>query len=65
MVRQAREMVAAGELGTIRTIQAEYAQDWLSTDLETTGQNRPTGASTPPALAPAAPSVTSAPRASE
>jgi predicted dehydrogenase len=40
MVRQAREMVAAGELGTIRTIQAEYAQDWLSTDLETTGQKQ-------------------------
>ena len=40
MVRQAREMVSAGELGTIRTIQAEYAQDWLSTDLETTGQKQ-------------------------
>ena len=40
MVRQAREMVAAGELGTIRTIQAEFAQDWLSTDLETTGQKQ-------------------------
>jgi predicted dehydrogenase len=40
MVRQAREMVAAGEIGTIRTIQVEYAQDWLSTDLETTGQKQ-------------------------
>ena len=34
MVRQAREMVAAGELGEIRVVQAEYPQDWLSTDLE-------------------------------
>ena len=40
MVRQAREMVAAGELGEIRVIQAEYPQDWLSTDLESTGQKQ-------------------------
>ena len=40
MVRQAREMVAAGELGELRVIQAEYPQDWLSTDLETTGQKQ-------------------------
>ena len=40
MVRQAREMVAAGELGPIRLIQAEYAQDWLSTPLEKTGQKQ-------------------------
>jgi predicted dehydrogenase len=33
-------MVAAGELGEIRVIQAEYAQDWLSTDLESTGQKQ-------------------------
>jgi predicted dehydrogenase len=37
MVRQAREMVAAGELGKIRLIHAEYAQDWLTTKLEDTG----------------------------
>ena len=37
MIRQAREMVAAGELGTIRMVQVEYAQDWLATDLEATG----------------------------
>lgn len=30
MVRQAREMVAAGELGNIRVVQVEYAQDWLT-----------------------------------
>ena len=40
MVRQARAMVAAGELGDIRVIQAEYPQDWLSTDLEATGQKQ-------------------------
>lgn len=34
MVRQAREMVAAGELGSIRVVQVEYAQDWLSTPLD-------------------------------
>jgi predicted dehydrogenase len=40
MVRQARAMVAAGELGEIRVVQAEYPQDWLSTDLESTGQKQ-------------------------
>jgi predicted dehydrogenase len=40
MVRQAREMVAAGELGDIRLVQAEYVQDWLTTDLAATGQKQ-------------------------
>ena len=40
MVRQAREMVAAGELGEIRVVQAEYPQDWLSTELEASGQKQ-------------------------
>jgi predicted dehydrogenase len=40
MVRQAREMVAAGALGPVRVVQAEYAQDWLATPLETTGQKQ-------------------------
>jgi predicted dehydrogenase len=40
MVRQAREMVLAGELGPIRLIQVEYPQDWLSTPLEKTGQKQ-------------------------
>jgi predicted dehydrogenase len=40
MVRQAREMVSAGELGAIRVVQVEYAQDWLSTPLEKTGQKQ-------------------------
>ena len=37
MVRQAREMVAAGELGAVRSIKATYMQDWLSTPLEREG----------------------------
>jgi len=40
MVRQAREMAAAGELGNIRLVQVEYPQDWLSTDLENSGQKQ-------------------------
>jgi len=40
MVRQAREMVLAGELGALRVVQVEYAQDWLSTPLEKTGQKQ-------------------------
>ena len=40
LVRQAREMVANGELGPIRVVQVEYAQDWLSTPLEKTGQKQ-------------------------
>jgi predicted dehydrogenase len=40
MVRQAREMVAAGELGALRLVQVEYAQDWLATPLEKTGQKQ-------------------------
>ncbi len=40
MVRQAREMIGAGELGAIRLVQAEYVQDWLTTPLEKTGQKQ-------------------------
>lgn len=40
LVRQAREMVATGELGPIRLVQVEYVQDWLSTPLEKTGQKQ-------------------------
>jgi predicted dehydrogenase len=40
MVRHAREMVQAGELGAIRVVQVEYAQDWLTTKLEDTGQKQ-------------------------
>lgn len=40
MVRQARAMVAAGELGDIRVVQVEYPQAWLSEALEKTGQKQ-------------------------
>ncbi|MHA1553457.1 MAG: Gfo/Idh/MocA family protein [Alphaproteobacteria bacterium] len=40
MVRQARAMVAAGELGTVRVVQVEYAQDWLTERVEMTGQKQ-------------------------
>ena len=40
MVRQARAMIEAGELGAVRVVQAEYAQDWLATRLEDTGQKQ-------------------------
>jgi predicted dehydrogenase len=40
LVRLARELVAAGELGELRVIQAEYPQDWLSTKLEDSGQKQ-------------------------
>ena len=33
-------MVAAGELGKLRLVQVEYAQDWLTTPLENTGQKQ-------------------------
>ena len=40
MVRQARQMIADGELGPIRLVHVEYAQDWLATPLEQTGQKQ-------------------------
>ena len=40
MIRQAKAMVAAGELGEIRVVQGEYPQDWLTTALEKTGQKQ-------------------------
>ncbi|MGA0570715.1 Gfo/Idh/MocA family protein [Variovorax sp. VNK109] len=40
MVRQAREMIAAGELGDIRIVQVEYAQDWLGQPIEQQGNKQ-------------------------
>ncbi|MGG7516797.1 Gfo/Idh/MocA family protein [Allorhizobium undicola] len=37
MVRHARELVASGELGEIRLVQMEYAQDWLAEPVEQSG----------------------------
>jgi predicted dehydrogenase len=40
MVREARERVRAGEFGSVRVVQVEYPQDWLTTRLEATGQKQ-------------------------
>lgn len=37
MVRQAREMIENGDLGTLRIVQVEYPQDWLTEAVEQTG----------------------------
>ena len=39
MVRQAREMVRAGAIGSVRKVIVEYHQGWLTTQLES-GQNK-------------------------
>lgn len=40
MIRQAREMVRDGLLGDIRVVQVEYAQDWLTEQIESDGQKQ-------------------------
>jgi len=40
MVRQAREMFRNGEIGKLRIIQVEYAQDWLTLPIERDGQKQ-------------------------
>ncbi|SDX46160.1 Gfo/Idh/MocA family protein [Roseicitreum antarcticum] len=40
MIRQARAMVAAGDLGALRVVQVEYPQDWLTEASELTGDNK-------------------------
>ncbi|MBC2837386.1 Gfo/Idh/MocA family protein [Paragemmobacter straminiformis] len=40
MIRQAAEMVRNGELGEIRLVQVEYAQDWLAEPIEQSGQKQ-------------------------
>jgi predicted dehydrogenase len=40
MVRQARAMVQAGDIGTIRKVMVEYLQGWLSTPIENEGQKQ-------------------------
>ena len=37
MVRHARSLVQKGDLGSLRVIQAEYPQDWLTTKAEDSG----------------------------
>ena len=40
LVRRAREMVKAGNLGEIRLIQVEYPQDWMTGPTETSGNKQ-------------------------
>jgi predicted dehydrogenase len=40
LVRHARAMIAAGEIGAVRLVQVQYAQDWLTEALEATGQKQ-------------------------
>ncbi len=40
MVRHARQLVREGALGTLRVVQVEYAQDWLTEPLEASGQKQ-------------------------
>jgi predicted dehydrogenase len=40
MVKQARELVRGGQLGTIRKVIVEYNQGWLAGNLERTGQKQ-------------------------
>lgn len=40
MVRQAKDMIAKGEIGSVRVVQLEYAQDWLATNIEQDGQKQ-------------------------
>lgn len=42
MVRQARAMIERGDLGVIRVVQVQYAQDWLSEPIESDGQKQAT-----------------------
>ena len=42
LIRRAREMVKAGELGQVRIIQAEYAQEWLTEAIEKQGHKQAT-----------------------
>jgi len=40
LVKEAREMIAAGRLGKIRKVVVEYPQGWLATRLEASGQKQ-------------------------
>jgi predicted dehydrogenase len=40
MIRQAKAMVAGGELGEIRLVNVEYVQDWLTEAVEASGQKQ-------------------------
>lgn len=47
LVREARQLVSSGATGNIRVVQVEYAQDWLTESLESTGQKQASWRSDP------------------
>ncbi|BDG05399.1 Gfo/Idh/MocA family protein [Anaeromyxobacter oryzae] len=47
MVRHARELVRAGELGTVRLVQVEHASGWAATLLEAAGHKQAAWRTTP------------------
>ena len=47
VVKHLREMIAKGNLGDIRFVNAEYPQEWLSTPLEESGQKQAAWRSNP------------------
>lgn len=47
LVREARHLVESGAIGNIRVVHVEYAQDWLTEPLETTGQKQASWRSDP------------------
>jgi len=57
MVRQARAMVAEGDVGQIRVVQVEYPQDWLTDPVEQAGDNKQAEWRTDPARSGAGGSV--------
>jgi len=47
IVKHARDMIAAGEIGELRFVNAEYPQEWLAEKLEDTGQKQASWRSDP------------------
>jgi predicted dehydrogenase len=40
LIRQARQMVTSGQIGRVRLVQVEYAQDWLTDAVEKSGSKQ-------------------------
>lgn len=40
MVKHAKEMIARGDIGEIRFVNAEYPQEWLASPIEQSGQKQ-------------------------
>lgn len=51
MLREARTIVARGDLGQVRKVVVEYSQGWLATAVERDGDNKQAGWRTDPSIA--------------